>query len=429
MTVPQVVFGRMADPGAHTRARFVATDGYTALRRAVREMTPADVLHEVHVSGLTGRSGGSAFTTAQKWELLAPKRPAYVVVNGDESEPGTFKDRQLLERDPHQLLEGALLCAYAVGAEHVVVYVRGEAALAYDRVQTAIADARRFGAIGNRIFGSSFSCDVVAHRGAGAYVVGEESALLSSLEGERGMPRVRPPYPAVQGLYGLPTIVNNVETLSTVPWIVREGGASFGALGGSRSTGTRVFSVSGRVRRPGNYEVELHRTTFRDLIFGPELGGGIIDDRPVLAFFPGASFPWLGPEHLDLRLDIDDTAAAGSSLASGLVVLDETVCPVRVAARLVRFFATESCGKCTPCREGAPWLEKIMYRILHGAGRRADLALLSDIGARLGPGTTICALGPSTVAPITSTLSRFHDHYVAHVDLGACPLEVPARAA
>jgi NADH-quinone oxidoreductase subunit F len=296
-------------------------------------------------------------------------------------------------------------------------------------VQNAIRDARRFGAIGRDVFGSSFSCVVVAHRGAGAYVVGEESALLSSLEGERGMPRVRPPYPAAQGLYGLPTVVNNVETLSAVPWIVRRGGKEFAALGGARSTGARVFSVSGRVRRPGNYEVELHHTTFRDLIFAPELGGGIVDDRRVLAFYPGASFPWLGPEHLDLRLDIDDTAAVGSSLASGVVVLDETVCPVRVAARLVRFFATESCGKCTPCREGAPWLEKIMYRILHGHGRRDDLLLLEDVGARMGPGTTICALGPSTVAPIASTLSRFRDHYLAHIDLGACPLEVPARAA
>jgi len=429
MAVPRLVFGRMEDDRAHTLERFVATEGYVALRRAVTAMTPAEVADEVRASGLTGRSGGSAFTTAQKWALLAPERPAYVVVNGDESEPGTFKDRQLLERDPHQVLEGALLCAYAVGAEHVIVYVRGESARAFERVNSAIVDARRFGALGSNIFGSSYSCSVVAHRGAGAYVVGEESALLSSLEGERGMPRVRPPYPAAQGLYGMPTVVNNVETLSNVPWIVRMGGSAFAAFGGARSTGTRVFSVSGRVRRPGNYEVELHRTTFRDLIFDPELGGGVIDDRTVLAFFPGASFPWLGPEHLDLRLDIDDTAAAGSSLASGLVVLDDTVCPVRVAARLVRFFATESCGKCTPCREGAPWLEKIMYRILHGHGRRDDLALLEDIGTRMGPGTTICALGPSTVAPITSTLARFRDHYLAHVDIGSCPLEVPARAA
>jgi NADH-quinone oxidoreductase subunit F len=423
------MFGRMDDPRSHTLDRYVATEGYAALRHAVTAMTPSWVLAEVRASGLTGRSGGSGFTTAEKWALLAPERPAYVVVNGDESEPGTFKDRQLLERDPHQVLEGALLCAYAVGAQDVIVYVRGESARAFDRVWGAVAEARQFGAIGSHVFGSSFSCSVVAHRGAGAYVVGEESALLSSIEGERGMPRVRPPYPAAQGLYGRPTIVNNVETLGTVPWIVRHGGQSFAALGGARSTGTRVFSLSGRVRRPGNYEVELHRTTFRDLIFDPDLGGGIADDRAVLAFFPGASFSWLGPEHLDLRLDIDDVAAAGSSLASGLVVLDDTVCPVRVAARLVRFFATESCGKCTPCREGAPWLEKIMHRIVLGHARHDDLALLEDVGARLAPGTTICALGPSAVAPIRSTLARFRDHYVAHVDLGACPLEVPARAA
>jgi NADH-quinone oxidoreductase subunit F len=233
----------------------------------------------------------------------------------------------------------------------------------------------------------------------------------------------------VQGLYAQPTIVNNVETLSTVPWIVRNGGDAFAALGGARSTGTRVFSVSGRVRRPGNYEIELHHTTFRDLIFDPELGGGIVGDRALTAFFPGASFPWLWPEHLDLRLDIDDVAAAGSSLASGLVVLDDTVCPIRVAARLVRFFAEESCGKCTPCREGAPWLEKIMYRIVYGYGRLEDLALLEDVGKRMGPGTTICALGPSTVAPISSTLNCFRDHYLAHVSVGACPLEAPARAA
>ena len=311
----------------------------------------------------------------------------------------------------------------------MIVYVRGESALAYDRVRIAIEHAHAIGAIGTSVFGSSYSCNVIAHRGAGAYVVGEESTLLSSVEGERGMPRVRPPYPTVQGLYGQPTIVNNVETLSTVPWIVRNGGGAFAALGGARSTGTRLFSVSGRVRRPGNYEVELHHTTFRDLLFDPDLGGGIVDDRTVTAFFPGASFPWLGPEHLDLALDIDDVAAAGSSLASGVVVLDDTVCPVRVAARLVRFFAEESCGKCTPCREGTGWLEKIMHRIVHGSGRSADLELLADLAGHIGPGTTICALGPSAVAPITSTLTRCYDHYVAHVRDGACPLEAPARAA
>jgi NADH-quinone oxidoreductase subunit F len=419
----------MHDPRAHTLDHYLASDGYVALRRAVTDLTPAGVLAEVRAAGLTGRSGGSAFTTAQKWDLLAPERPAYVVVNGDESEPGTFKDRQLLERDPHQLLEGALLCAYAVGADSVIVYVRGESALAGDRVREAVDDARGHGAVGEHIFGSAFSCEVIVHRGAGAYVVGEESALLTSLEGERGMPRVRPPYPAVQGLYGQPTIVNNVETLSSVPWIVRNGGAAFAALGGARSTGMRLFSVSGRVRRPGNYEVELHHTTFRDLIFGSDLGGGVVGDREITAFFTGASFPWLGPEHVDLRLDIDDVAAAGSSLASGLVVLDDTVCPIRVAARLVRFFAIESCGKCTPCREGTSWLDKILYRIVHGHGRLEDLALLQDVGSRMGPGTTICALGPSAIAPITSTLTRFGDHYLAHIHEAGCPLERPARAA
>ncbi len=429
MAPPSVLLGRMEHRDSHTVERYLATGGYEGLRRAVRDMTPDGVLAEVRASGLTGRSGGSAFTTAQKWDLLAPERPAYVVVNGDESEPGTFKDRQLLERDPHQLLEGALLCAYAVGANTVFVYVRGESALAHDRVRTAIDDARAIGAIGTSVFGSAYSCNVIAHRGAGSYVVGEESALLSSVEGERGMPRVRPPYPAVQGLYGQPTIVNNVETLSTVPWIVQNGGAAFAALGGARSTGTRLFSVSGRVRRPGNYEVELHHTTFRELLFDPELGGGIVDDGTVTAFFPGASFPWLGPEHLDLALDIDDVAAAGSSLASGVVVLDDTVCPVRVAARLVRFFAEESCGKCTPCREGTGWLEKIMHRIARGSGRSADLGLLTDLAGHIGAGTTICALGPSATAPITSTLTRFYDHYAAHVRDGSCPLEAPARAA
>lgn len=253
---------------------------------------------------------------------------------------------------------GALLCAYAVGAECVFAYVRGESALAYDRLCAALADARRHTAVGDHLFG-----------------------------------------------------------------------AAFAAFGGARSTRTRVFSVSGRVRRPGNYDIELHHTTFRDLIFDPELGGAVIGDRPITAFFPDASFPWLGPEHLDLRLDIDDVAAAGSSLAAGPVVLDDTVCPIRVAARLVRFFAEESCGKCTPCREGAPWLEKIMGRIVHGYGRIEDLALLEDLGTRMGPGTTISALGPSTVAPISSTLTRFRDHHLEHVRIGGCPLEAPARAA
>jgi NADH-quinone oxidoreductase subunit F len=358
----------------------------------------------------------------------------YLVMNGDESEPGTFKDRQLMERDPHEVIEGALLAAYAIGAQFVILYVRGEMALARDRLTDAVREARAYGMIGEHVLGSEFSVDVVVHAGAGAYIVGEETALLTSLEGERGMPRIKPPHPTAQGLYGQPTVVNNVETLATLPWIIGHGGEAYAALGGARSLGTRIFSVSGRVRRPGNYEVELHHTTLRDLVFDDGLGGGIINDRPLVAVIPGASFPWLLPEHLDTRLDVDGVNALGTSLGSGIMVLDDTMCPLIVAWRLARFFAEESCGKCTPCREGTGWLEKILYRIIHGYGRPEDLDLLASVGDNIspapypgppsgaGPGypwpprqTTICPLGPSAVAPIASTLRHFHDEYAAHI--------------
>ena len=437
--VPQVVTRRMTQPDAHTLQGYRATGGYETLRRAVLELSPADVHAEVRASGLTGRSGGAAFPTASKWDTVPAGSTPYLVVNGDESEPGTCKDRVLMEHDPHQLIEGALLAAYAIASPLIVLYVRGEMALARERVAAAIDEARSFGAVGDHIFGSGFSCNAVVHAGAGAYIVGEETALLTSLEGERAMPRIKPPHPTAQGLYGAPTVVNNVETLSSLPWIVGNGGEAFAALGGARSRGVRVFSLSGRVRRPGNYEVELHHTTFRDLIFDTELGGGIIDDRPLVAFIPGASFSWLYEEHLDTRLDVDDVNALSSSLGSGVMVLDDTVCPIRVAWRLVRFFAEESCGKCTPCREGTGWLEKILFRILEGHGRPADLELLLSIGEGISPGpypcpplgplavvpgppaqTTLCPLGPSAVAPIASTLRAFPDEYAAHVKGDPC---------
>jgi NADH-quinone oxidoreductase subunit F len=429
----------MAHPDSFTFERFVATAGYDALRFAVSSMSPSAVHEAVRASGLTGRSGGAAFPTASKWDTVPEGAVPFLVVNGDESEPGTFKDRQLMERDPHQLLEGALLAAYAIGARFAILYVRGEMALARERLTASLVEAREFGAVGERIFGSEFSCDMVVHAGAGAYIVGEETALLTSLEGERGMPRVKPPHPTAQGLYARPTVVNNVDTLSMLPWIVRHGGEAFAALGGARSTGTRVFSVSGRVRRPGNYEVPLHKTTFKDLLFDPKLAGGIIDDRPLVAWIPGASFPWLFPEHLDTRLDIDDVTALGTQLGSGIMVLDDTVCPLRVVQRFVHFFAEESCGKCTPCREGTGWLDKILYRINAGHGRPDDLDLLSAVGDNISPGpypgpplrdypgspwpprqTTICPLGPSAIAPISSTLRRFHDEYAAHIKHDPC---------
>ncbi|HUP84500.1 MAG TPA: NADH-ubiquinone oxidoreductase-F iron-sulfur binding region domain-containing protein [Acidimicrobiales bacterium] len=440
---PRIISRRLNDPDAWRLERYLETDGYDALRKAVTGLSPAAVHAEVRASGITGRSGGAAFPTANKWELLRQAEPKYVVVNGDESEPGFFKDRTLMELDPHQLVEGTLLCAYAVGAKYAVIYIRGEFALAQERVTQAVNDAYDIGAAGASVFGSDFDCDVVVQPGAGAYIVGEETALLESLEGKRGFPRIKPPaFPATFGLYGAPTIVNNVETLATLPWIVANGGEAYHAYGGGRFFGTRLFSLAGRVNKPGVYEVELHHPTFRDLFFDQRLGGGIRDDGRVRAFIPGASFPWFFEEQLDLHLDGDEVSANGSSLGAGILVLDETCCPVRAAWRLVRFFARESCGQCTPCREGTSWLEKIMHRIEHGDGRKDDLELLLDVGDNISPGpfphpprpeldeparpfpynqTTICPLGPSGVSPIDSTVWKFRDDYLRHIEEGACP--------
>ncbi|MGE3835289.1 MAG: NADH-quinone oxidoreductase subunit NuoF [Acidimicrobiia bacterium] len=424
-----IVTARFGLDDGHTLDAYLSTGGYEGLRKAFT-MEPASIIEDVKVAGLTGRSGGAAFLTGAKWELLAKERPAYVVVNGDESEPGFAKDRELMENDPHLLIEGALICAVAIGAKGVFLYVRGEMALAQERVAKALNEAYAGGYAGRDIMGSGVDIDVVLHWGAGAYIVGDETALIESLEGKRGFPRIKPPFfPAVKGLYMQPTIVNNVETLADLPWIVGNGGAAFAALGKDRSLGMRMFSVSGHVNRPGNYEVELGVTTFREIFESPEYGGGIRDGNPLKAFLPaGASFPWLFEEHLDLPLDIDEVAKAGSSLGAGLVVLDSTACAVRASWRLVRFYAHESCGQCTPCREGSSWLEKIMYRIEHGNGRLEDLDLLLDVSDNISPGlrwppaqTTICPLGPSIPPSIISSLGRFRDEYLAHIHEGRCP--------
>jgi NADH-quinone oxidoreductase subunit F len=325
----------------------------------------------------------------------------------------------LLERDPHQLVEGIAIASYAVQCNLAFVYVRGEFALGYERLTRAIDDARAKGFLGANILCSGFDCDIVVHRGAGAYICGEETALLESLEGERGMPRIRPPFPAIAGLYAKPTVVNNVETLSTVPHIMQMGGEEYAKLGVNRSTGTRIFSVSGHVNRPGNYEVELGMT-FRDLLYG--LAGGIREDRKVKFFIPGgASSQWLtgGDEHLDAPLDMDFVQQTyGVMLGSGAVmVFDETVDPLLVAWRLAKFFSHESCGKCTPCREGTGWIEKVLYRMSHGMGRPEDLDLLLSVGGNISPGvtnapfvqTTICPLGPSSVSCIASIDKFFRD--------------------
>jgi NADH-quinone oxidoreductase subunit F len=422
--IPKIVSSRWDDDLAHTIDRYTETGGYQALAAALAR-PPAEIVEEVKTASLLGR-GGAGFPAGVKWGFCPPGVwPRYVVINGDESEPGTYKDRILMERDPHQVIEGALICAYATGASQVFLYVRGEMALAQERLVQALNDAYAAGHIGASIDGTDFSCDVVLHWGAGAYIVGEETALIESLEGERGMPRLKPPYfPAAKGLYQQPTVVNNIETVSNLPWIINNGGQAFADLGAESSRGTRLFAVSGHVERRGVYEVEFGTTTYRDLLYDPDLGGGIRDGRELKCFIPGgASAPWFFEEHLDLPLEAGAVGEAGSMMGSGaVVVMDETTDAVRACWRVVRFFSRESCGKCTPCREGTTWLERIMRRIIEGHGRPTDLDLLLDICDNISPDlawppkmTTICPLGPSAVSPITSALGRFRDEFDAYL--------------
>jgi NADH-quinone oxidoreductase subunit F len=407
----------------HTIDRYLATGGYEGLKAALAK-SPTAVGDEVKAASLLGR-GGAGFPAGTKWGFCPPGVwPRYLVVNGDESEPGTYKDRLLMEKDPHQLIEGVLIACYAIGAAQAFLYVRGEMALAQERIAQALNDAYAAGYIGKNILGTDFSVDVVLHWGAGAYIVGEETALIESLEGNRGMPRLKPPFfPAAKGLYLQPTVVNNVETLANLPWILNNGGAKFAELGAETSKGMRVFAVSGHVRNPGVYEVEFGVTTFRDLIFAPVYGGGMRDGRALKAFIPGgASAPWFYEEHLDLPLEKATVDQAGSMLGSGaVVVMDDTTDAVKACWRVVRFFARESCGKCTPCREGTSWLEKILRRMLDGHGRPDDVALLLDVCDNISPGiswpprqTTICPLGPSAVSPIASAVVRFRDEFAAY---------------
>ena len=424
-----IVTRRVAVPESWTLRSYLDNGGYVGLRKALA-MEPDAITAEVLASNLLGR-GGAGFEAGKKWSMLRKAQPVYLVVNGDESEPATFKDHMLIETDPHQILEGVLICAYAIGAARAFIYIRGEFALGLERLTAAVNEAYEYGAVGRDIFGSGFSVDVVVHPGAGAYICGEETALIESLEGKRGFPRIKPPFfPAAIGLYGAPTIVNNVETMSNLPWIVEHGGAAFSALGVGRSTGTRIFSLSGHVNRPGNYEVEMSKVSFRDLIEDPQLGGGIRNGNQLKAFIPGGvSAPWFGPDQVDIPLDQDAVGKAGSMLGSGsVVVMDHTTCAVRAVWRITRFFHRESCGQCTPCREGSGWLEKIMRRIEDGSGREEDLDLLLDVCDNIAPGlgwpprqTTICVLGPSIPSSIGSGVTMFRDEFLTHVKEGACP--------
>lgn len=406
---------------SHTLSRYLATGGYEALTKALTEMSKDDIIEEVKTSNLRGR-GGAGFPTGVKWGFLAPDEPRYLVVNCDESEPGTFNDRQLTERDPHQLLEGIIISSFALDVHHAFVYIRGEYPKAARRLQSAVDEAYEAGYLGDDVRGSGFALDVTLHLGAGAYICGEETALLNSLEGRRGEPRLKPPFPAVEGLYSKPTIVNNVESISNIPWITTNGGAAYAAIGPERSAGTKMLSMSGHINAPGNYEIVMGMT-WRELIF--DIGGGIPEGRALKAWIPGgASAPWFVPaEHLDTIVSIDDVAANGSMIGAGaVIVMDETTNVVAAAHRILRFFAHESCGQCTPCREGTSWLEAVLKRILDGNGRPEDIDLLLDISDNISPGlvwpplmTTICPLGPSAVSPITSITRWFRPELEAMI--------------
>ena len=409
-----VLLKNMLQPGYTGSLKdYEQAGGYQALQKVLGKVAPADVTTMVIKSGLRGR-GGAGFPTGVKWNFLPKdyRGPKYLCCNADESEPGTFKDRQLMERDPHQVLEGIALACYAIGAETAYIYIRGEFVLGSKILDKAVADARAAGYLGKNVLGSGANIQIHVHRGAGAYICGEETALLESLEGKRGLPRVKPPFPATSGLYGKPTVINNVETLANLPHIVNRGPEWFAAIGSPpKSAGTRIFCVSGHVKRPGNYEVPMG-ITLRELIF--EQAGGMRSDKPLKAIIPGgASAAFLTPDHLDVKLDFESVAQAGSMLGSGgVTVMEEGTDMVWAALRLMEFFHHESCGKCSPCREGSSWLVQTLRRILAKRGRMEDLETLVQLCNNIA-GRTVCAFGDAEVAPILSTLKYWRPEYEA----------------
>ena len=413
---------RWNEPESWTLDTYERTDGYAALRTALA-MEPDAIIQMVKDSGLRGR-GGAGFPTGMKWGFIpqGDGKPHYVVVNADEGEPGTCKDAPLMMADPHSLIEGIVIASYAIRCNHAFIYLRGELVQAGRRLERAIAEAYAKGYLGKNVLGSGFDCELTLHRGAGAYICGEETALLDSLEGYRGQPRLRPPFPAIHGLYGAPTVVNNVETIASVPFIVGNGVDWFRQWGTEKSPGPKIFSVSGHVNRPGNYEVPLG-TTARELIY--DICGGIPGGRALKAWTPGgSSTPMLTAEHLDTQLDFEGVGEAGSLLGTAAVmVMDDTTCMVKTVLRLTEFYAHESCGKCTPCREGTYWMVKVLERLENGKGTEADLQTLLDTCDNIF-GRSFCALGDGATSPIVSTIKYFRDEYIAHVEQAGCPFKL-----
>jgi NADH-quinone oxidoreductase subunit F len=407
--------------GLQTLDVYERCGGYEGLRKALRTLTPDEVVSEVKTSGIRGR-GGAGFPTGMKWSFL-PKdvHPRYLCVNADESEPGCFKDRALIDENPHQLIEGTLIAAYAIHAPIAFIYIRGEYHDQRLLLERCVEEARAAGYIGRGILGSDFSCDIIVHGGAGAYICGEETALIESLEGKKGWPRLKPPFPAVVGLFGQPTVVNNVETLSNLPHIVLRGGAWFASVGTEKSTGTRLFCCSGHINRPGTYEMALG-TPIRELL--EEECRGVWRGRSLKAFQPGGgSMQVLLPEHLDLPLDMDVVAKAGSALGAGaMVFMDETTCMVDVSMRLVDFYQHESCGKCAPCREGTYFESDLMHRLEAGVLTPAELSTLTDICDNMN-GKCFCPLGDTATWFVMSAYQAFRGEFEEHCGAGGCPVK------
>jgi NADH-quinone oxidoreductase subunit F len=411
---PTILFENIDEDGLHTIDVYRRRGGYESLRKVLTSMTPEAVTDELMASGLRGR-GGAGFPSGKKISFI-PKIDVqkYLVCNADESEPGTFKDRELMQKSPHMLIEGIVIGAFAAGATKSFIYIRGEYVEQADIIDAAIAEAQDAGFLGADILGSGFDLSLVLHRGAGAYICGEETGLLDSLEGKRGNPRLKPPFPANQGLYQGPTVINNVETLATMPHIIRMGGAEYAKFGTEASTGTKLVSVSGNVRKPGNYEIELGMKS-RDIIYG--LAGGPPEGREVKFWFPGgSSSPVLEPADLDLAYDFNTLQKAGSMLGSGaIIVVDDSVPVVDVALKLAKFYKHESCGKCTPCREGTRWTVSMLERVDAGLATPMDLDIMASVQEQI-IGNCLCVLGDAMAMPIGSMVKKFRQEFEDHIE-------------
>ena len=415
----KVVTRHFGQKNSHRLENYLKDNGYEAARKALTQMTPSQVIDEVKRSNLRGL-GGAGFPTGAKWSFIPQSnpKPKYLVINGDEGEPGTFKDRYILEQDPHAILEGAIITCYAIGSHKAYIYIRGEYVKSIAIMRAAVDEATKAGFLGQGIMGTAFDIDVTIHLGAGAYICGEETGLLESIEGKKGFPRLKPPFPAVAGLFGCPTVINNVETISCVPPIIHKGAEWFAKLGSEKNGGNRIFCVSGHVNKPGIYELP-NGTTLREIIY--DHAGGISHGRKLKAVVPGGiSAPVLTPDQIDVKMDFDSLKAIGSMAGSGgIIVMDDTTDMVWAAMIAARFFANESCGQCSPCREGSGWVYRNIKRLYHGQARTHDLNNLPGIVNNIG-GNTICAFGDAVSMSVGSYVSKFRSEFEAKIKGRVC---------